>query len=205
MMTTLEKSEYGKLWRLRNPDKVKAYNKRRTPEQIRAATADYYARNADAVKEKLRAKYAAKTPVEKTVLVAKHLKWRKDNPDKVKASLAKRRALPGAIEKEREASRKHRAAHPGYSNAARQKSIRKKQLRLAGRPKPKRCEACFRTGRKLCWDHCHQTGKFRGWICKPCNTALGCAKDSPKALRHMADYLERSKQKSRRSKPAKQI
>ena len=119
-------------------------------------------------------------------------KWRLDNPAKVKAYRKKYASTPGYREKVNAQSAKFRASHPGYSNAARQKSIRKKQVTLAGRPKPKRCEVCKRTGRTIVWDHCHQRGKFRGWICKQCNTALGCVGDSAKVLRRLADYLDQS-------------
>lgn len=26
---------------------------------------------------------------------------------------------------------------------------------------------------RLCMDHCHETGKFRGWLCRRCNTTCG--------------------------------
>lgn len=62
----------------------------------------------------------------------------------------------------------------------------------AGRPRPRVCEACLvPADHTLHWDHCHVTGKFRGWLCRGCNHALGFAKDSPKTLRALADYLER--------------
>ncbi|MEK6829277.1 MAG: hypothetical protein AABY15_04055, partial [Nanoarchaeota archaeon] len=34
--------------------------------------------------------------------------------------------------------------------------------KLAGRPKPKRCEICNKKG-KIYFDHDHKTNKFRGW------------------------------------------
>jgi hypothetical protein len=37
----------------------------------------------------------------------------------------------------------------------------------------------------------HTTGKFRGWLCTGCNTALGMANDDPRILRSLADYIER--------------
>lgn len=43
----------------------------------------------------------------------------------------------------------------------------------------------------LHWDHCHKTGKFRGWLCRNCNLMVGYAKDCPKTLRRAAEYLER--------------
>ncbi len=41
-----------------------------------------------------------------------------------------------------------------------------------------------------CVDHSHKTGKVRGVLCGRCNSALGHAKDNPKVLRALADYLE---------------
>lgn len=61
----------------------------------------------------------------------------------------------------------------------------------AGRKRPKRCEVCkCNSVRELHFDHCHKTKKFRGWLCHGCNIALGGAKDNPKTLRRLADYLE---------------
>lgn len=57
------------------------------------------------------------------------------------------------------------------------------------KPRPKRCEVCGREGDTVN-DHCHTTGKFRGFICMWCNSALGFAKDNPNILRKLAEYLE---------------
>jgi hypothetical protein len=119
--------------------------------------------------------------------------WRIKHPEKVKTASKARYAKPGFKEYSIAKYKAFLVAHPGYSNAARQKSIRKKQERLAGRPKPKCCEACGKLNRQLCWDHCHKSKKFRGWICKACNWAIGNVNDSPKTLRKLADYLERCK------------
>lgn len=43
--------------------------------------------------------------------------------------------------------------------------------------------------RRLCMDHCHVTGKFRGWICLRCNSALSLAGDLPELLDCMASHL----------------
>ena len=43
---------------------------------------------------------------------------------------------------------------------------------------------------RLCVDHDHITGYFRGLLCGHCNTALGMFKDRPELLRKAADYLE---------------
>jgi len=78
----------------------------------------------------------------------------------------------------RAASKKY--GPPGYRRAE-----------LAGRPKPEVCEICSRRpdSRGLQWDHDHKTGKFRGWICAKCNTALGLVDDDYGTLAFMVDYL----------------
>jgi hypothetical protein len=57
------------------------------------------------------------------------------------------------------------------------------------RPKPECCEVCDKPHRKIVFDHCHETGAFRGWICDPCNVALGLVKDNPETLERLAKYL----------------
>jgi hypothetical protein len=42
-------------------------------------------------------------------------------------------------------------------------------------------------------DHCHVTGKFRGILCKNCNSALGMVCDDVSVLRTMIEYLECAK------------
>ena len=39
-------------------------------------------------------------------------------------------------------------------------------------------------------DHNHETGEFRGVLCKQCNRALGMFGDSPVVLRNAVEYLE---------------
>lgn len=43
--------------------------------------------------------------------------------------------------------------------------------------------------RKLCMDHCHETGEFRGWICNEANCILGYAKESLEFLSSVTAYL----------------
>jgi hypothetical protein len=43
---------------------------------------------------------------------------------------------------------------------------------------------------KLHLDHDHETGVFRGWLCKGCNMALGHLRDSSDRARMLAEYIE---------------
>ena len=63
-----------------------------------------------------------------------------------------------------------------------------KNEKRAGRPRPEQCELCGAMGR-ICYDHNHQTGKFRGWICLRCNVALGMVKDNCELLLKMVNYI----------------
>jgi len=65
------------------------------------------------------------------------------------------------------------------------------QEEIAGRPKPDRCEVCGNAGR-IAFDHCHQHGHFRGWLCSGCNCALGFVRDDISRLRKLIAYLQRT-------------
>lgn len=42
----------------------------------------------------------------------------------------------------------------------------------------------------FCVDHCHFTGKVRGLLCSPCNSALGFFKDKKENLLEAISYLD---------------
>lgn len=98
-----------------------------------------------------------------------------------------------------EARRKRLAAHSKryYDKYPERRRLSHQKMRygFVPPPEPKNCEACgipftqFRNG--ACVDHDHATGKFRGWLCSPCNTALGHAKDSRDRLQLLINYLDR--------------
>lgn len=56
------------------------------------------------------------------------------------------------------------------------------------------CAICLRPAsefkKRLHIDHCHETGKVRGLLCRGCNLALGIFKDNSSTLRKAAEYLE---------------
>lgn len=44
---------------------------------------------------------------------------------------------------------------------------------------------------KLAVDHCHETGKVRGLLCRPCNQALGLLQEKAEIVSKAADYLRK--------------
>lgn len=117
-------------------------------------------------------------------------RWRINHPDRFKASQVKY-------------FEKRLKAEPGY--------WRDKQRKYNGLPQPTRkcpdvCEACgmpeqrvHKSGTRfsLSLDHCHDTGKFRGWLCGKCNTTEARYKDDVKQIRGLARYLAKFDSKHR--------
>jgi hypothetical protein len=71
--------------------------------------------------------------------------------------------------------------------------------KAAGLPAPTReepvvCECCGRAPIKerLCLDHDHKTGVFRGWLCKTCNMAIGKLGDDLDGVERARAYLIRA-------------
>ena len=78
-----------------------------------------------------------------------------------------------------------------YAKKKRKIDYRRMLEEKAGRPKPKNCDACGGT-KRICFDHCHKTGEFRGWLCESCNVLIGFAKDDINTLKRLVKYLEKS-------------
>jgi len=58
---------------------------------------------------------------------------------------------------------------------------------------PDECQTCNNkcsTGKALSVDHWHTTNRFRGFLCRKCNVALGLVGDNKETLKKMIKYLE---------------
>lgn len=57
------------------------------------------------------------------------------------------------------------------------------------------CEACGKipegNKKRLSLDHCHTTGKFRGWLCYKCNSGLGFLGDNLEGVMNIVTYLHK--------------
>lgn len=98
-------------------------------------------------------------------------------------------------ERLREYSRKHRRLNLEAHRIATREAWRvKRGCPEPTRPCPELCECCGRPPspkRVLALEHCHETGKFRGWLCHRCNTALGLLGDTLADAKKLVAYLER--------------
>jgi hypothetical protein len=141
--------------------------------------------------------------------------WRKNNPDKVLEQArryrkkhpetnkkAKAKYRETNIEKIRESDRiaqaRRRKADPEGQKIRYERWRNKKEAELwdiAGRPRAERCELCMESVMTV-FDHCHDGGHFRGWICDRCNRVLGSVKDDTELLKAMIRYLENDRGKT---------
>ena len=81
---------------------------------------------------------------------------------------------------------------------ARQWYRKKHNIPEPTRQRPDECECCetpthlLRT-MQLVLDHCHETNIFRGWLCSPCNRAIGALGDNVQGLERAVAYLKRAR------------
>lgn len=58
------------------------------------------------------------------------------------------------------------------------------------------CQIC-NTTKNLCYDHCHETDKFRGILCKKCNLSLGQMGDTFESIERFYLYLKNIEDKNK--------
>lgn len=105
-------------------------------------------------------------------------------------------------EKARERARKWHKENPERVKQHRKRSADRRWLKAWGDLLEKqngKCAVCGRGGadpdmsnssKRLCVDHCHDTGAIRGLLCGHCNVGLGHFQDDPELLQAAIDYLE---------------
>jgi hypothetical protein len=138
---------------------------------------------------------------------AKAAENRKNRPPKPPPDIEKRRAKlrekgrrrrqnPVYRAKANIRSRQWRTENPqtmrANNKAAKLRAVAEQEV-IAGRERPTVCDICGKPGRIIHFDHDHQRGHFRGWICSQDNMALGLVGDDIAVLRKMIPYLERHK------------
>ncbi|MEW6626562.1 MAG: endonuclease VII domain-containing protein [Pseudomonadota bacterium] len=172
------------------------------PEAAKAYHAARRAKNREAAKAKT-AQWREENPG-RNAQNAK--RWRDANPEK--AAAAQKAWRDANREKVRQKQREWRE-RTGYNQKRKERGeSTKQQLRLYGltvedygrllRTQGGVCAICaspepgMKRASRLYVDHCHDTGRVRGLLCRACNTMLGCVQDKPELLRAGASYLERA-------------
>ena len=205
--------EYQKEWRKNNPEKQKAYNRKyikNNPEKVKAAQRKcYYDNQEDRVER------AKKWNREHSEIHRKRaLEWNKNNPERFK-ELKKQSELRHS-DRRRESGKRWREKNKEKLDEYRKKYYAdpkvkerykknmetwrlKRRESIAGSKKPELCPVCGRKpvggtrGKgRMCIDHCHKTGKIRGWLCDDCNVALGRVDDRIDILKNLIKYLRKN-------------
>lgn len=60
---------------------------------------------------------------------------------------------------------------------------------------PYKCDCCEKdiiTTRTIQLDHCHETGLFRGWLCKECNISMGNLGDNINGMMRVIKYMNKT-------------
>ena len=63
--------------------------------------------------------------------------------------------------------------------------------KIHSRPVDGKCQCCGRID-KLHLDHCHNTEKIRGWVCKNCNVGIGHLGDKIEGIERALKYLKKA-------------
>ena len=152
---------------------------------------EYRAKNAARLREQRRAYYEAN----KERILKRHSEYRKANPDKIKQW---RESYKGpSPEVSRDRARAYREANRDKVRERGRNRWRSRTGRPEPtRPVPDRCECCGRLASELVQvlslDHCHSTGKFRGWLCVRCNLGIGSLGDNLESVLKAVKYLQRA-------------
>lgn len=79
-----------------------------------------------------------------------------------------------------------------WKTRARRYGMPEHELRAMWDAQGHRCAICDRSDIKAPHvDHCHATGRVRGFLCASCNRVLGFVQDKPERLERAAAYLRR--------------
>ena len=64
-------------------------------------------------------------------------------------------------------------------------------IRKVAPPQSDRCDCCGEKKEKLFIDHCHETDKFRGWLCINCNVGISRLGDNIEGLKRAIEYISK--------------
>ena len=139
----------------------------------------YWERHGDAIRARRRARYAKRRASE----------TRKERETRLAENRDKRARYQQAhSDRTRESSRRWRSKHwrqgrYGFTRLEAEQQLQRQKNQCAI------CQAPLLLA-KVCVDHDHITGRFRGFLCRTCNLGLGHFGDSVSNLKQAQRYLE---------------
>lgn len=116
-------------------------------------------------------------------------RWKRENGEKVRE---KDRIY--YLDNRKKIAARQQAYHAANRELQRQRNWRQKGASMPTRPEPQSCECCGgppkgKSNKHFALDHCHVTGKFRGWLCGNCNSGIGKLGDTYVTVMRAAAYL----------------
>lgn len=116
-------------------------------------------------------------------------KWREKNPEKRKAQIDRanqRRKEKEYYNKNRNIIKNNYLIRNYNITLEQYNELLRKQNGTCAICKAEKCS----TKKDFAVDHCHDTGKIRGLLCKDCNIGIGMFKDSIEFIKAAKEYLE---------------
>ena len=181
-------SEYHRLWRAANPEKIAEYRRRsreRNPRAVAETSKRYRLKHPERAAASKK-KWQSENPGAQAEATRRWQlenpdwwrKWAADNPEKRAASALRWRVKNADTMTERMRRLRYGITPQQFSD------IIESQDGL--------CDICAEPMDKPVVDHDHATKKVRGLLCQPCNRGLGAFRDEPDSLRAAVEYLGRA-------------
>jgi nucleoside 2-deoxyribosyltransferase len=111
------------------------------------------------------------------------MNWVKGNRGKRTATILKYEASPDFKAKKKQWQKRNRVAKYGWTFEQFQKQLHRQNHQCYG------CTEAI-DEETACIDHCHETNRVRGLLCKFCNWGLGHIRNNPMTLRRLWAYLD---------------
>jgi len=151
---------------------------------------NWYERNKEKIKE--RRKTEVKTEIEREQRRAASKRYRKNHPDRTRATRRryeqKNKDYVNLRNKKRYWSDPAKAA---FKRIRSKYKITREEYDAKLKRQDGKCAICLSVLDKPHFDHDHATGKNRDLLCRFCNLVLGNAHDSIHVLKNAVDYLIR--------------
>jgi hypothetical protein len=152
-----------------------------------------------------RSYYLRLSPERKAIKIARQIAWRRNLSDDAKAIMKQRQAVYQAkylneCDPELKAKRRRRLRFQTAISSSKTRckdenytpctaTVDEIEAAFTGYCHNPECGMEETDDQRLFMDHDHRTGKFRGWLCRRCNTALGLVFDDPCRLAGLSSYL----------------